>query len=183
MFPLWRQILSGKFPGADKYFIRVQEAIQVARRTLESSQQGQKAYADENRREVKYNLEDKVPLSTKNSVMKKGSSIKLLLRFIGPFSIIEQINDVAFKLDLPAGLRMHNVFHISIFRPYIEGKSPRSPPIPEVIKGEFEFIVQRIMKFRVVEENDKKAKKSVNSSSGGKDILWNMIHGNQKTIY
>jgi hypothetical protein len=27
----------GKCPGADKYFYRVQEAIQVARRTLESS--------------------------------------------------------------------------------------------------------------------------------------------------
>ena len=36
----------GKCPGADKYFIRVQEAIQVARRTLESSQQRQKAYTD-----------------------------------------------------------------------------------------------------------------------------------------
>jgi hypothetical protein len=54
---------------------------------------------------------------------------------------------------------MHNVFHISLFRPHIEGKSPRSPPIPEVIKGEFEFIVQKIMKFRVVDDNDKKSKK------------------------
>ncbi len=95
-------------------------------------------------------------MSTKNIVLKKGSSRKLLPRFIGPFSVIEQINKVAFKIDLPAGLRMHNVFHISLFRPYIEGKSPRSPPIPEVIKGEFEFIVQRIMKFRVVEDNRKK---------------------------
>ena len=98
-------------------------------------------------------------MSTKNIVLKKGSSRKLLPRFIGPFSVIEQINTVAFKIDLPAGLRMHNVFHISLFRPYVEGKSPRSPPIPEVIKGEFEFIVQRIMKFRVVEEDNRKAKK------------------------
>jgi hypothetical protein len=149
----------GKCPGAEKYFSRVQEAIQVARRTLESSQQRQKAYADESRREVTFNLGDKVLLSTKNIVLKKGSSRKLLPRFIGPFSVIEQINTVAFKIDLPAGLRMHNVFHISLFRPYVEGKSPRSPPIPEVIKGEFEFIVQRIMKFRIVEEDNRKAKK------------------------
>ena len=149
----------GNCPGADKYFIRVQEAIKVARRTLESSQQRQKAYADEKRREVTFNLEDKVLLSTKNIVLKKGSSRKLLPRFIGPFSIIEEINKVSFKIDLPAGLRMHNVFHISLFRPYIEGKSPRSPPIPEVIKDEFEFIVQKIMKHRVVEEDNKKSKK------------------------
>ena len=149
----------GKFPGVYKYFIRVQEAIQVARRTLESYQQRQKAYADENRRKVTFNLEDKVLLSTKNIVLKKGSSKKLLPRFIGPFSIIEQIKNVACKIDLPAGLCMHNVFHISLFRPYIEGKSPRSPPIPEVIKGEFEFIVQRIMKNGVVEDDNRKAKK------------------------
>jgi hypothetical protein len=67
---------------------------------------------------------------------KKGSSRKTPSSIIGPFSVIEQINKVAFKKVLPAGLRMHNVFHISLFRTYIEGRSPRSPPIPEVIKGE-----------------------------------------------
>jgi hypothetical protein len=35
------------------------------------------------------------------------------------------------KLDLPNKLRMHDVFHVSLLRPYIEGKSPRSPQIPE----------------------------------------------------
>jgi hypothetical protein len=63
---------------------------------------------------VKYNLEDKVILGTKNIVLKKGRSRKLLPRFIGPVSIIQQINEVAFKIDLPVGLRMHNVFHISL---------------------------------------------------------------------
>jgi hypothetical protein len=57
---------------------------------------------------------------------------------------------------------MHNSFHVSLFRPYIGGKSPRSPPIPEVIKGEFEFVVPKISKFRVV-DNDKKSKKIENS--------------------
>ena len=51
------------------------------------------------------------------------------------------------------------MFHVSLFRQYIEGKSPKSPPIPEVIKGEFEFVVQRILKHRVVVVNDKKSKK------------------------
>jgi hypothetical protein len=84
-------------------------------------------------REVVFKVEDKVLLSTTNIVLKNGSSRKLLPRFIGHFSIIHRINAVAFKIDLPVGLRMHNVFHVSLFRPYFEGKSPRSPHIPEVV--------------------------------------------------
>jgi hypothetical protein len=72
---------SGKCPGADKFFQRIQEAITVAKRTLESAQQRQKAYADEKRREVVYEVGEKVLLSTKNIVLKKGSSKKLLPRF------------------------------------------------------------------------------------------------------
>jgi hypothetical protein len=67
----------------------------------------------------------------------------------------EKINPVAFKLDLPNRLRMHNVFHVSFLSVYIEGKHPRSPAspgitvtfihsfihspyIPECIEGEYE---------------------------------------------
>jgi hypothetical protein len=66
----------------------------------------------ESKHEVTYNLEDMVLLST-----------KILPRFVGPFSVMEQINPVAFKINLPAGLRiMHNAFHISLFRHILKGK-------------------------------------------------------------
>jgi hypothetical protein len=82
-----------------------------------------------------------VLLSTANLHIKKGSTSKLLPRFMGPFSMIAEINEVAMKTDLPNKLRMHNVFHVSLWRPYIERKSPRSPPIPIVMDGEHEFDV------------------------------------------
>jgi hypothetical protein len=50
---------------------------------------------------------------------------------------------VAFKLDLPKKLRMHHVFYVILLRPYIEGKHPRSPPIPEILEGEFEYTVEK----------------------------------------
>jgi hypothetical protein len=50
---------------------------------------------------------------------------------------------------------MHNVFHVSLLRPYIEGKSTKNPPIPEVIQDEFEFQIQNLMKHRLVQQGKK----------------------------
>ena len=77
-------------------------------------------------------------------------------RFMGPFSVIKEINKVAMRLDLPKKLRMHNVFHVSLLRPYIEGKSPRSPPIPMVLDGEHEFVVEKIVKHDLIKVSSKK---------------------------
>ncbi len=47
------------------------------------------------------------------------------------------------KLDLTNKLRMHDMFHVSWLRPYIEGKSPRSTLLPIVLAGEHEFVVEK----------------------------------------
>ena len=45
---------------------------------------------------------------------------KLSPRHIGPYEIIEKLNPVAYRLDLPVELEhVHNVFHISQLRKYI----------------------------------------------------------------
>jgi hypothetical protein len=75
---------------------------------------------------------------------------------LGPFSVIEEINKVAMKLDPPNKLRMHDVFHVSLLRPYIEGKFPRSPPIPLIMDGENEFVVDRILEHDLVKVSSKK---------------------------
>ena len=146
----------GKCPRAQEYFKRIQLAIVEARINLEAAQQRQKAYADTKRREVKFKVGDVVLVSTQNLSLKKGSTRKLLHRFMGPFSVIKEINPVTMEIDLPNKLRMHNVFHVSLLRPYIEGKSPRSPPIPVVLKGEHEFVVHKILKHDMVKVSSKK---------------------------
>jgi hypothetical protein len=60
------------------------------------------------------------------------------------------------QVDLPNKLRMHDVFHVSLLRPYIEGKSPRSPPIPVVLDGEHEFVVDKIIKHNFIKVSSKK---------------------------
>ena len=52
---------------------------------------------------------------------KKG---KLSPRYMGPYEIVERIGEVAYWLRLPPELaRIHDVFHVSMFRKYIENPS------------------------------------------------------------
>jgi hypothetical protein len=64
---------------------KIQVAITEARINLEAAQQRQKAYANTKRREVIFRKSDLVLVSTQNLSIKKGSTKKLLPRFMGPF--------------------------------------------------------------------------------------------------
>jgi hypothetical protein len=51
--------------------------------------------------------------------MRFGKKGKLSPRFIGPFQILRKVGTVAYELALPPALEhIHNVFHISVLRPY-----------------------------------------------------------------
>jgi len=60
---------------------------------------------------------------------------KLDYKKIGPFKILARIGISAYNLDLPALMRIHNTFHISLLELYNDNKLPsqRSEPSPPII--------------------------------------------------
>ena len=57
-------------------------------------------------------------------VMRFGKKGKLGPRFVGPFEILEQVRNVAYRLVLPPSLSgVHNVFHVSMLQKYVPNQS------------------------------------------------------------
>ena len=43
---------------------------------------------------------------------------KLFDKFIGPFKVAAGVGSYAYRLELPCCMRMHNVIHVSLLKPY-----------------------------------------------------------------
>eukprot|EP00878_Enallax_costatus_P006882 GHUV01007210.1.p1 GENE.GHUV01007210.1~~GHUV01007210.1.p1 ORF type:complete len:1163 (-),score=135.24 GHUV01007210.1:586-4074(-) len=129
---------------ADKIADRIHNVVKDAKTCLQAAQQRQKAYADKNKSNLQVDVGSEVMLSTKNIKLKMKGVPKLLPRWIGPFKVVKKLSDVAFRLDLPASLHIHPVFHTSLLKQYIPGRSTPPPP-PEVIDDDFEYEVEDIL--------------------------------------
>jgi hypothetical protein len=125
-------------------------AVKRAKAAMQAAQQRQKHAADKHNRDSVFSVGDMVLLSTLNIKLKFKGASKLLPKWIGPFKVTEQVNPVAYKLDLPDTLKIHNVFHVSLlkaamFRP---GCPVNPPPPPVMVDGEFEYEVESILSHR-----------------------------------
>ena len=60
-----------------------------------------------------------VKVNLRKSSFKLGSFSKLAPRYCGPFEILSIVGPVAYQLDFPPNVKIHNVFHISTLKKYV----------------------------------------------------------------
>ncbi|XP_062103548.1 uncharacterized protein LOC133814627 [Humulus lupulus] len=81
-----------------------------------------KEFVDRKRRDVEFNIGDKIFLKTApmKGAMRFGKKGKLSPRFIGTFEVLEKVGKVAYRLALlPSLSNVHDIFHVSLLRKYV----------------------------------------------------------------
>ena len=107
-----------------------EEKVQVIRKRLKAASDRQKSYADLKRRDIAYEVGDKVFLKVSpwRKILRFGKKGKLSPRFIGSYEVFERIGPVTYCLALPPELtKLHNMFHVSMLRRYLSDESHMLP--------------------------------------------------------
>ena len=117
----WDEVGERKLLGPE-IIQQTTEKIDIVRARMKAAQSRQKSYADKRRRQLEFEVGDKVFLriAPTKGIMRFGKKGKLSPRYIRPFEILDRIGPVAYRVALPPALvGVHNVFHISMLRKYI----------------------------------------------------------------
>ncbi|KAM2280565.1 hypothetical protein ACFX1S_041275 [Malus domestica] len=103
--------------------------IQVIKVNLKATHDQQKSITDRHSTDKVYKVDDWVFL--KLSLWKDVVRFRKMWLMIRPYQIIEQVGEVAYRLDLPPELlRVHNVFHVSMLQIYVSDPPHVIPPQP-----------------------------------------------------
>ncbi|MCO5547713.1 hypothetical protein L7F22_001164 [Adiantum nelumboides] len=133
--------MKDKILEANEYTRDLDTDFAKVRETLQKSQERQKKATNCHRCDLKLKENDWVLLRfDKARLRQKKGKEELSMRYYGPFHITEQINDISFRLRLPDTWKIHNVFHVNLWKTFGDVPDDGEPDEqPEVEANEESF--------------------------------------------
>jgi hypothetical protein len=116
-------------PSTEQHLHRLQQLQSELSSHLQKAQAQYKAHADRHRLPSAFKIGDQVWFLRRHIKTTRPCD-KLDCQRLGPFVITERINDATFRLDLPANLRLHPIFHSSLLEPCHTGSIPNRVVLP-----------------------------------------------------
>jgi hypothetical protein len=133
----WNELGENQIFGSD-ILREAERQVQMVRENLKLAQSRQKSYADNRRRELRFQVGDYVYLkvSPMRGLCRFKIRGKLAPRYIRPFKVLEQRGEVAYQLELPPQLSdVHDVFHVLQLRKCLRVPEEQMP-LEELTVGE-----------------------------------------------
>jgi hypothetical protein len=132
--------------------------LEVLKQDLTRAQNKYKQAADKNRKGFEFSVGDQVLLKlqpyTQSSVANRTFP-KLAFKYYGPFSVLQRIGKVAYKLDIAADSLIHPVFHISQLKPYTPNYTSVFDVLPKLTDLEAANTVpEQILEHRMVKRGN-----------------------------
>jgi hypothetical protein len=152
-------IAQHQFTKWNKLFYTVMSCCYSSKNHLATATNCMKQTADKKRRDVSFQEGDMVFLRLqpyRQSSAFKRVHQKLASRLFGPYPILQKVGNVAYKLQLPEGVRIHPIFHVSLLKKYVGDATDTHTNLPPVSdKGEVVLEPEAILDHRWVKQGGK----------------------------
>jgi hypothetical protein len=141
--------------SVNEFTDRMRNTLEEAKAALVKSKDDMARYYNQRRSAApKYKPGDRVYLDA-SDIQTTRPSRKLSHKRLGPFPIERQVGNNAYRLRLPASMnRLHPVFNVvkltAATDDPIPGRRFPPPPLPEIIDGEEEWVVEEILDSKVI---------------------------------
>lgn len=163
--------------------------VELIKKGIKATQNRQKRYADKRRRNLKFKVGDLVfvKISPIKVAIRFGKTGKLAPRYIGPFRVLERIDALAYRIELPERMAgIHNVFHVSHLRKYVYDPSlVVEPTVQEDLEVEPDLTAVR-HPVQIVDRDEKEFRNKVVKlvkvqwSEDHRDCIWKTLDSTRK---
>ncbi|GJT54202.1 putative reverse transcriptase domain-containing protein [Tanacetum coccineum] len=111
----WAEVGEAQLTGLELIQETTEKIILIKER-MQAAQDRQKSYADRKRKQMEFEVGDRVMLKVLpwKGVVRFGKQGKLNPRYVRPFKVLAKVGKVAYRLELPQEpSRVHHTFHVS----------------------------------------------------------------------
>ncbi|KAJ1590295.1 hypothetical protein NDA12_005931 [Ustilago hordei] len=136
-------------PGRFEYLMDGKEHCKYLQEQIREAQRRSVDQYNRKHKDIEFKVGDMVYINRRNWKTRRPTP-KLDTRFAGPYPVQERVGRRAYRITLPANLRVHDVFHVSMLEPARtsslpqRAEQPTMPPLPdEDLNFEVEALIDK----------------------------------------
>ncbi|UTT90816.1 hypothetical protein NDA17_002896 [Ustilago hordei] len=134
-------------PGHFEYLMDGKERCKYLQEQIREAQHRSVNQYNRKHKDIEFKVGDMVYINRRNWKTWRPTP-KLDTRFAGPYPVQERVGRQAYQITLPANLRVHDVFHVSMLEPARTSSLPQhaeQPTIPSLPDEDLDFEVEALI--------------------------------------